>query len=394
MKVLHVTPSYYPAMHLGGTVQFLSLLCPTLQAQGVEIEVVTTNAGLEDHPEISTSQWTIQQGVKVRYFKYWGYLHYNFSPPFFFWLMQNVKNYDAVHITAVWNFPVWAASVACRWHKIPYILSPHGVLYPETMDLRSTHAKKLYYKLVAGKCLQKASLIHYTTLDEQQKVTDFLHPPTPGLVAPPAIRLSDFDNLESHPPFSDFFPILQNRTYLLFLGRVDYKKGLDILIPAFAKILSQYPDYLLAIAGPDNDGYGETIKKQIHQLGLTDSVVFTGMLNGSAKIAAYRDAELFVLSSYSENFGMTVVEAMASYTPVVITNRVGLYNELLTYNAGVITEANVESVADGLYKVLSDGLLEKELVANGRKIVKELYDIEAVARTLTVAYEEMAAKHS
>jgi glycosyltransferase involved in cell wall biosynthesis len=390
MKILHVTPSYFPATHLGGTVQFLYLLCNAFKEQNADIEVISTNAGLESREDIPVNQWIKQAGVPVRYFEYYGYLHYNFSPTLFFWLLRHVKNYDVVHITAVWNFTTWAAATVCRWYNIPYVISPQGALYPETINLKSTNVKKLYYQLFTKKNLEKATLIHYTTQDEQRKVTDFLHLHSRNLIVPLAINLRNFENISNLSPFAASFPQLQDKSYILFLGRVDYKKGLDILIDAFAEVHQHFPDRILVIAGPDNDGYGEVLKKQIQGHNLTEFVFFTGMLDGNHKLAAYYNAEVFVLSSYSENFGMTVVEAMAAQTPVVISDHVGLFEEVKDFEAGIVTTVDAKSTATGLIKVLQDKTLQQKLVENGNKIVKQLYDIQSVASQFLEAYSQMA----
>ena len=392
MKILHVTPSYFPATHLGGTVQFLYLLCSALRQQNVAVDVVTTNAGLEKRTDIPLNAWTTQGQVPVRYFRYFGYLHYNFSPVLFFWLLRNVKQYDVVHITAVWNFTTWAAAVACRFHKVPYLISPQGVLYPETINLKSTGLKKLYYALIARKCLLNAALLHFTTADEYRRVTAHLPLHDRHIIVPLAINLEDFKNVANLPLFQNYFPQLPNKPYLLFLGRVDQKKGLDMLIHAFASVHRAFPQYLLVVAGPDNDGYGQTLRQEIEALGLQDFVVFTGMLDGDAKLAAYRDATVFVLSSYSENFGMTVVEAMAAGTPVVISDHVGIYEEVRADQAGIVTQVNAESVAAGILQVLQDKDLQHTLIANGKKTAAHRYDIQAVARTLTQAYSTLSDK--
>lgn len=387
MKILHVSPSYYPATQFGGPIQSVHLLNKELVAQGAKVDVFTTNAGLEQLHQ--SDKWEEVDNLRVKYFTYYGYVHYNFSPKLFCALAATVQDYDLVHITAVWNFPVWAASFACHKAGVPYIISPRGTIYPETIALKSASAKKLYYSLIAEKCLTRAAAIHYTAQDEQDKVTNYLKLKVPSFIIPNGINLSSYDELDSLPAFNSLYSQLNNQPYLLFLGRISAKKGIDILIRAYKNIVAKYPDYYLVIVGPNEEGYQETIENLVREHNLTNRIIFTGMLEGDKKLAAYRDASAFILPSHSENFGMSVVEAMACGTPVIISDKVGISSHILSKKAGIITTTDTASVVEGIEKIISNSQKGKELSKAGRQMVIDKYGIEAVALKFRKAYQEV-----
>ncbi|MBC7919822.1 MAG: glycosyltransferase, partial [Ferruginibacter sp.] len=286
----------------------------------------------------------------------------------------------------VWNFPVLAAALACRHHRVPYVISPRGTVYPETIALKSAFLKKVYYALFAGRCLTGASLVHFTAEDERDKVTRYLGLSNASVVIPNGIDLESFRELASLAPFSHYCPAVGKSPYLLFLGRISFKKGLNLLIPAFAQLVASQPQFRLVIAGPDEEGYQARLVETIVDLGISDKVFFTGMLSGNAKLAAYRDAVLFVLPSYSENFGMSVVEAMACGTPVVIADQVGIAADIEAAQAGVVTRTTVESVLAGVQGLLADPERRRQVARNGNEMVVKRYDIRQVAASFAEAY--------
>jgi glycosyltransferase involved in cell wall biosynthesis len=388
VKILHVTPSYYPAIQFGGPIQSVHLLNRNLIAQGVRVDVFTTNAGLENNESYQSSRWQYVDGVKVKYFPYVGYVHYNFSLSLFRELLKSVAQYDLVHITAVWNFPVLAASLACRFKGVPYVISPRGTIYPETIALKSTLFKKVYYRLFARSCLNHARAIHYTAADEHQKVSQYLKLKPEAWVIPNGIEIREFKKIAPS-ALAGYRPLAAHKPYLLFMGRISRKKGLDILVKAFRILAAQFPQLQLVIAGPDEEGYLAEVIQMVEKEALMDRVVFTGMLKGEEKLLAYQQAKVFVLSSYSENFGMSVVEAMACGTSVVISDQVGIHGDIERHRAGVITQTNAESVAAGIRSLLENPRLCDEMALAGQKFVESHYEISAVTRTFINSYQKL-----
>ncbi len=200
--------------------------------------------------------------------------------------------------------------------------------------------------------------------------------------------MQDYSNLPEKGRFKRKHKILTDNRYILFLGRINYKKGLDILAQAFGILSKQFQDLFLVIVGPDNN-YREKLEIILRKQGVIEKVVFTGLLDGDNKLEAYVDAEVFVLSSYSENFGMTVIEAMACGTPVVISNMVGIHREVNKNNAGIVTENSVESLVNAIKLLLDKKELRMEYSENGKKFVNQYYDIEKVADMMITEYENI-----
>lgn len=386
MKLLHVSPSYYPAFKFGGPIQSVHLLNVELAKQGVIVDVFSTNAGLLGDNSIKLKEWNERSGIRIKYFPFVGYEHYNFSISMLVALFKSVQKYEVVHITAVWNFPVLATCMACWWHKVPYIISPRGTIYPETINIKSALFKKTYYLLFAQKCLAKASSIHYTSKDEKDSVEKYLGL-TNGVVIANGIDLSEFGQTTSQ-------NIAQNpKPYMLFLGRINKKKGLDILFEAFAKLTIIHPDLTLFIVGHDNDGYQMELEKLATDLNITPKIKFTGPLQGTEKVNMYRNATLFVLSSYSENFGMSVVEAMACGCPVVISDKVGIADHIAAKQAGIVVQTNAESICKGIRLLIEDPLLRTSIALNGLQTAQSDYGIQCVASAFVKLYKQfMVAK--
>ncbi len=292
-----------------------------------------------------------------------------------------------VHITAIWNFPVSAGAYLSRKFKIPYIISPIGTLDPNVIKIKSYFIKKFYYNLISKRDIKGASTIHYTTEYEREKTQEYWGIKNQGFIIPRGIEIHKFEKSDER--IFNKIPFLRNKKYVLFLSRINWKKGLDILIPAFYEILKDFKDIYLVITGPDNEGYGEKVKKWVNDYGIDKNVIFTGPLYGEEKILILKNAEIFVLPSYSENFGMAVVEAMASGVPVLISDKVGIYKEVEKYNAGIITQTKMESVCKGIKILLENKDLRSQISESAKKLVKDHYDINKVADEMIKVYEEI-----
>ena len=363
MKILHISPSYYPAIKFGGPIQSVHLLNKALVKKGVMVDVLTTTAGLDsDQSAERKGRWSNLDGVRVKYLNFIGYEHYNFSIPLFFEIRKIIKNYDLVHITAVWNFPVLAGSILGLLKGRPYIIAPHGTLYKETVEIKSSNIKKIYWTLFAKYYIEKASALHYTTEDEQEKVKNYLHIKSNSFMVPNGIDLSEIDYKEDGLLNSD-------KKYILSLGRISKKKGFNLLIPAFSKLIREY-DLNLVIAGPDNEGYKKEVERIVKKENLEERIIFTGLIDDE-KWSLYKKALMFVLPSYSENFGMTVVEAMACETPVVVSDKVGIYKEVADAKAGIIVKTEVGSLYKGMKQLVENEKLRKAISENGKNLLKK-----------------------
>lgn len=381
IKLLHISPSYYPAFRFGGPIQSVHLLNKALVKKGIKVDVLTTNAGLsKTHSAERIGQWKDVDGVRVKYLNFIGYEHYNFSLQILKQIWKIIDDYDLVHITAVWNFPVLAGAIISLIKKKTYIISPRGVFHQEALNSKSALIKKLYFNLFAKYYLKKAAAIHYTSEFEKEESENILKH-NKSFIIPNGTDLSIIaQSAESK-------PVLNDEKYILILGRIDRIKGFDLLLPALANVFAKFNDLKLVIAGDDAAPYAQEVKKMIEDLKISERIIFTGQVIGEKKWSLYKNAFMFVLPSYSENFGMSVVEAMACGCPVVISDKVGIYKEVLDNNAGIIVNTTVDSVEEGILKLLNDEKLRMTIAANGRAMVEKYYDVDKVADKMLEQYK-------
>jgi len=199
---------------------------------------------------------------------------------------------------------------------------------------------------------------------------------------------SDIDRKE----FFRQFPVLEGKRIILFLGRITWKKGFDILSEAFARLSHVYPDAVLVLAGNDESGYVETVRKMLGKKGVTEKVFFTGMLLGREKWQAFAACDVFVLPSYSENFGMSVIEAMAAGAPVVISDQVALAPESKKEDIAVVVETTAASLYNGLHSVLHDPEASRSRALRAKEYVRRQYDIRDIADHMIALYKGIIKK--
>ena len=390
MNLLCVIPSYWPAFQYGGPIISVHSLNKALVKKGVNVSVYTTNVGLKGR--MQANQEVNIDGVKITYF--------DFLRPFEFvgrtgWqisltmtkaLKENLKKFDVTHIHAVWNYSTGVTAHYCRKVGKPYIITPRGTIYPYTLGNRAW--KKLpYFKLIAKRDLQSASAIHYTTEDELEKCHSFLGFQNKAVVVPNGVDLAEFNDLPSREMLKDRYPELSNKKIILFLGRINWKKGLDILVQSFGMLKREKNDLHLLIVGNDENCYESKVRKWIKEEGLIDNVTFTGLLTGHEKLEAYAGSDVFVLPSYSENFGMSVIEAMACGLPVIISDQVGLYKEVEKAKAGVVISTDATHLAESITSLLNNAGMQEELRKNGGMLVKEKFTWDKISEQMIKTYK-------
>jgi glycosyltransferase involved in cell wall biosynthesis len=269
-------------------------------------------------------------------------------------------------------FHTSASAHFCRKNKVPYIIRPHGTLDP--YQRRKSRIKKgIYNFLLEKRNLDKASAIHYTSEEEMVLAHQPMNIQSPAVVVPLGLNPEDYAKLPAPDSFRNRYPECRGKFLYLFLGRLDFKKGLDLLSRAFGEIARHRGDVHLVIAGPDEAGCTKQMRMWLAEEGILDRVTFTGMLYGKDKLAAFNDADVFVLSSYTENFGVAIVEAMACGMPVIISDRVNLWREIADAEAGLVTKCNADDVYKGMSMLFKDRDLRVKLGRNARELVAERY---------------------
>lgn len=301
-------------------------------------------------------------------------------------LQRLIAQSDIVHVHTIWEQPQHKAARIAYGQSVPYIIRPAGMLDPYSLTRRSSWKKRLYMAWRLRTNLNRAAAVHFTSELER----DLVRPLALGsteLVVPNGIDLHEFEQLPLPGSFRDRFPEVGDRRIVLFLSRIHPKKGLDLLVPAFARGAPK--DAVLVIVGPDDGGYRSVVESDIAAQGLSDRVVFTGMLRGSDRIAPMVDAELFVLPSYQENFGIAVVEALAAGTPVIISDQINIWKEIESEAVGAVVPTSVQPLSEALEQWLEDDHLRISAAARCQAFVRQRYDWKQIAQQWCQHYAEL-----
>jgi glycosyltransferase involved in cell wall biosynthesis len=298
---------------------------------------------------------------------------------------------DVVHIHSLYLFHSWVAGTQCRRLKVPYIVRPHGTLDP-VIHRRHRWRKRVMELWFQEGVLRDAAAIHYTSAEERRLAEPFVHG-APGAVIPLGLDLADYAELPPPGSFRARHPEIGDRPILLFLSRLNFKKGLDVLIEAAARSIAAGLDAHLVIAGPDG-GMEAAARRWVGRAGLEGRTTFTGMLTGRDKLAAYRDAALFLLPSSSENFGIAVIEAMACGTPVIVSDRVNIWREIVADGAGLAAPPEAEAFASAILRLLREEPARQAMGRAGRASVAQRYQWSAIAAELERLYLQLARNRS
>ena len=382
MKILHVIPSL--AARDGGPTKVTLEMCRALNRRGHEASIYTTNADGRGCLDVPLRRGIDVGGVEVVYFPINGGNYYKVSMAMRQALRENIPRFDVVHAHALYQFPSTAAAWHARRSGVPYVVQPHGCLDPY-LYRRRVLRKRLYELVIERRNLAAAAAVHFASAEEM-RLAQSLGLPLRGMVVPPGVEFEDGAAADSHTA-DTLWPELAGKTVLLFLSRINFKKGLDILAQAFGQIQRARPDTRLAIAGPDTDGYAAQVRGFLAAAGVLPATLFTGMLLGREKAAILRRASLFLLPSYSENFGVAVVEAMAAGLPVVISDRVNIWQEIAAARAGIAVEAAAGEVAKAALGLLNDPALAAAMGERGRRLARSQFSWFAAGDRLVQLYE-------
>jgi glycosyltransferase involved in cell wall biosynthesis len=339
------------------------------------------------------------QGVEIRYFHGWSHLgKYMFSPGLWRALRDHVPEFDVVHVWSVYGFSTTAAAYWCRKHKVPYLVFPHGSLDPY-LRRRNRPRKWVYTKLFAERDYRQADAVMFNTQEEMRLASDWsgLQRALNGrttqkrVVVPIGIAPEWF--APAAPGTGEHlrgkYPALLNKRLIVYFGRINFKKGLDILARAFAELARDRSDIHLVLAGPDNEGYGQKVRQWLAEKGALEKATFTGLLEDEDRFSVLREAEIFALTSYTENFGQSAVEAMASGVPVVISDQVNIWPEIQKTGAGLVVPCDVSATVQALRSLIEDPASGRRMGQRGKQWAAENLPWKVVGAQMAQAYKEI-----
>ena len=390
MRILQIIPSI--SLVYGGPSQMVMGLSKALAAEGIDVTILTTdsNGDVGQPPlDVPLEQPVEQDGYRVIYFRCSPFRRYKFSLNLLRWLAGHAEEFDLAHIHALFSPVSSAAATIARYKHLPYLLRPLGTLDPA--DLRKKkQLKQIYAALLERPNLASAAGIHFTSTQEAKISERFgTSPPDvviPLGVQPPIILPKDQARTQLGIP--------PERALILFLSRIDPKKGLNLLIPALEKLLAEGLDFHFVLAGsnPQDPDYENKIRQELERSPLGKRTTITGFVAGEFKASLLQDADLFVLPSYYENFGIAVAEAMSYGTPVVISEGVYIWEEVKQAEAGWVCASEVNALTSALQEALRDEEERLRRGLNAREHALKNYSWSAIARQTIAAYEQILAR--
>ncbi|MEM7359211.1 MAG: glycosyltransferase [Pseudomonadota bacterium] len=386
LRVLHIIPSV--AACRGGPSKAIIEMVAALTQAGVKAEIAATNDNGDQLLDVPLEQPYMYQGVPIRFFHRWSpgvaaLREFQYSAGFRHWLRDHIDNYDLIHVHAVFSFTSSYAMYLARKRGVPYVVRPIGQL--EHWALQQGGLKKrLYMTLVERRNLEGAAAIHFTAASELQQARESINTENaqviPLGITPPALLENAQQIIRTQ------FDLAADQPLLVYLSRLHPKKGLELLLQAVAQL---EPPCSLLIAGNGDAEYVASLKREVRSLGLEQQVQFIGFVQGEQRDQLLQGADLFALTSYSENFGIAVLEALAAGTPCLVTEGVALASEIREQRLGYVAASDVDAIKSALQRALNEidehPAWRKEI----RQTIRDRYHWPAIAGQLATLYEEL-----
>lgn len=342
MRVLHTIRTINPAS--GGPIEGVKNTAARLVAGGHSVEIASL-----DNP---TAEYVGRSPLPTHALGP-SCLNYSYSSRFYPWLKRHANDYDAIVVNGLWAYHGLATWLVARRTGTPYVVYTHGMLDPWfKRQYPLKHLKKwMYWPWAEYRVLRDAQAVLFTSDEERLSAREsFWFYQTNERVARYGTAGPLGDAFAEREAFYRSFPELANKRILLFLGRIDPKKGCDLAIQAFAQVLARTPPWHLVLAGPKEGAWPSQLVASTELLGIGDRVTWTGMLEGDLKWGAIHSADALLLPSHQENFGVVVAESLACGVPVLISNKVNIWREIVDDGAGIVAEDDLEGTISLLRK--------------------------------------------
>jgi len=375
VKILQVTQFFSP-VH-GGSAEVPYHLSKELAKIGHEVAVYTSDFKLSQDYIDSIPE------VKVHYFRTWSsWANFYVTPGMMKEAKRRIRHFNIIHMHNYRSFQNMVVAYYAKKYNVPYVLQAHGSL---RTFLQKRWLKGTFDAIWGYKILKDASKVIAVTSIEAEQYKSMGVSEDKIEVVPNGIDLSEFDNLPERGEFRKKYSLNDSQKIILYLGRIHKIKGLDLLVKAFTELSKHLNEAKLVIVGPD-DGYLSSLKKLIAELGISDRVLFTGPLYGQEKLRAYVNADVYVLPSSYEIYGITVLEAMACGIPVIVTDRCGIA-DVVVGQAGLVVPHDKEQLQHALLHMLGDDKMRPQFGESGKLLVREQFSLEKMTERVEGIYQ-------
>lgn len=368
MQILISVQNYHPAYSFGGRVVKTVALAEGLHKLGHEVTVVTSSVVDRNGSPARRTYEDCVNGIRVKYLGTWLKLgKASLNPAVLSFAFSEIRHFDAVHIIGLYDALGPAIALAAFKGGVPYSMEPSGMLVPMVRSLR---LKRVYHTIFGYAMLKGARAVVVTSGIEWKEAEQFGISSEKLFLRRNGINLQAYKSFPQRGTFRKRFGIPEEIPLILWLGRIEAKKNLERLIEALAGL--KQLAWTLAIVGPsESSAYLYTLHQLVSQFDIKRRVHFIPGLYGGDKLAAFTDADIFVLVSINENWGNTIQEAIASGVPVLVTNTCGVA-DIVKGNAGLVVECNMTSIRAGLERLLNDANLYRQFKAGLPTLASEL----------------------
>jgi glycosyltransferase involved in cell wall biosynthesis len=386
IKTLEVIPSLSPAF--GGPVEVVLHLSRELRALGVDAQIATTNDDMPGKMDVPLNQEVNYQGIPTYFFSRSSIRikEFLFSADLTWWLWKNIKNYDFLIAHGLWSYGPDCLAIMARLQGKPYATRTMGQLTPWSLS-QGNLKKSIYSLLIEKPNLNAANFVHCTAETEAQDVLNFgigSHKAVIPLGVKPPILLAN-----AKQKLHNRFSIPADVPIVLFMSRIHPKKRLDLLIKVLSK-LRQQQDFHLIVAGSGAEGYIESLHQLINECQIANRTTFAGFVTGEDKNLILQGSDLFVLPTYSENFGIALAEAMVVSLPIITTPGVNISPEIAKAKAGIIVD-NDTDLQVAITQLLQSPQLRNQMGENGRLLALEKYSWPSIAKQFVEIYTKIVA---
>jgi glycosyltransferase involved in cell wall biosynthesis len=383
MKILEAIQKFSYTADNKSTTEIIFNISKMLSARGHEVTIYTTNYKL-DTLKIKDLE---KQGIRFKISKIWGDIGGMILIPTIINDISTIKQYDIIHLHQYRTFQNVIISFYANLFKIPYILQSEGSLIS---FYQKKNSKILFDYLFGKTMIRNATKVIAASEQESNQYIKMGVPSNKISIIPFAIDSNEYIHLPEKGMFKKKHLINGDKKIILFLGRLHKRKGLELLVLAFSELYKKGYDSLLVIIGPD-DGYLSELYHLIEKLQLKEKIIISGPLYDSDKLEAYQDADIFILPSYHDDFGLTALEALACGTPVIITNCCGA-SDVVRKNAGLVIDCDVHSLVNGITTLLSDDNLRSTYSEQGKILIHSNYNWNTIVDLLENCYGSCLSK--
>lgn len=380
MRVLEVVP--FVSTHSGGLIESIISNCRALYRAepSIETTILATKYGLTES-WLQALRMRLPPTVGLELFDFVGRKAWMLSVPATQWIWRRVGSYELAVINGHFNPLGSIAAWMSQLNDVPYIIVPHGMLSEYTLEHGRKGLKRVYYHLIEQHILRRASAVRFTSLLEQGRTACSIEN---SVIIPHPFEAGSQCKENWGPREGG------NGNRILFLGRFDPIKGIKVLLGSIEWLRRRCEDVELVLAGSGSDEMEGKVREWIKTFGLSNRVQLPGFVEGEVKRSYLETADVFVLPSKQENYGIAVVEAMEAGLPVVITQGVGIWQEVAEYGAGLVVERRAETIGEGLRALLEAPDLRRKMGREGQRLVREQYGPVRIGRRLARLYHSVS----